>query len=230
MFAVAFPLGAAAATLANIVELHVDAYKFTFAMRRPLYVEGADDIGSWKLVMRVFSWVAILVNVLVVAYATHGVRDYVVIPIVASLSDCELTGDDRLISDEARYFNLTTSWKSPCADNYRNCFSDIGAVPWLPANRYLNPLEETSQSYQEEGLCNPESLLYNEEHCVLCRHRSAETYLGLSWFVIILEHLLILLKVGMMIAVPNVPASIRKNRARANFLKGHVLVASDASR
>lgn len=218
MFAVAFPLGAVAAMVTNIVELRVDAYKFMFATQRPLYADGADDIGSWKLVMQVFSWLAIAVNVLVVAYASNGARDYIAVPFVAHLSTCELTLDDGLISDEARHFGLTTSWTSSCPDNYRNCFVEIGSVEWLPAGRFLDPLEETSQPYLGDGLCNPASALYNADHCALCHERSAETYLALSIFVIVVEHLLILLKLAMGCLVPNEPATVRRNEARAKFV------------
>ena len=53
-FSVAFPLGALAATATNIVELRLDAYKFMFALRRPAW-EGADGIGSWKLVLQAYA-------------------------------------------------------------------------------------------------------------------------------------------------------------------------------
>eukprot|EP00966_Prymnesium_polylepis_P112440 2601204-Prymnesium_polylepis.1 len=74
----------------------------------------------------------------------------------------------------------------------------------------------------DEGLCNEESLLYNREHCDMCRYRTAEVYLGLAWFVIIVEHLLLLLKIFVMAAVPDKPAFVRKDEARTAFLKDRI--------
>jgi len=225
MFSVAFPMGAIAATLTNIMELKLDAYKFVFATRRPSY-EGADGIGNWKVVLRAYSWIALVINVLVVAYSTNSVRDYLIIPATAELAQCEDVVNDigsgvghSLISDEARYFGRTTAWQSSCAPNYRNCFADIGGVPWLPANTYLHYHEEASRPYMDEGLCSAESSLYNPAHCALCRHRSAEVYLGLAWFVMIMEHMLILLKMSVLVAIPNKPAWVRKNEARSSVMK-----------
>eukprot|EP00966_Prymnesium_polylepis_P320677 7377051-Prymnesium_polylepis.1 len=223
MFSVAFPAGGLAALATNIIELKLDAYKFVFATRRPPY-EGADGIGAWAPVLRTYSWIALVINVLVVAYATNSVRDYIVIPQYATLSTCETTTDDSLISTEARFFGQQTSWKSSCAENYRNCFVDIGAVSWLPASTYLDPNEHRTRPYTEEGLCNPGSSLYHEAHCSMCRHRTAETYLGLTWFVLIMEHLLILLKIGVLVMVPDKPAWVRKNEARSHQEKERIAI------
>jgi len=226
MFSVAFPLGAMFAALTNALELKLDAYKFTFATRRPSY-EGADGIGNWKAVMRAYSALALFVNVLVVAYATNSVRDYLIIPLVAEESACELVplelgsgvGTSQLVSDAARHLGLRTSWVSSCPENFRNCFVDIGAVPWLPASLYLHPNELSSRPYLKEGLCLNSSALYEPAHCELCRHRIAQVYLYLSWFVLVVEHMLIALKLIVMAIVPDKPAWVRKNEARAIFVK-----------
>ena len=94
-----------------------------------------------------------------------------------------------------------------------------GAESWLPASLYLDPLEEASQPYMSEGLCNALSPLFNPAHCDLCHDRSAETYLYLSWFVIIMEHLLILLKLTVVASVPEKAAWVRKSEARSHFVQ-----------
>lgn len=213
MFSASFPLGAIAATAMNIVELRVDAYKFMFSTRRASY-EGSDDIGSWRRVIQVVSWISIIINVLIIAYASNGVRDSVVVPFVAKLDTCEAATSDELLSVRARHFGLQTSWNSPCVQNYRDCFADIGAVSWLPARKYLDPREDSSQSYMNYGLCNEGSTLYNPEHCTACQHRSTEVYLALAWFVIIVEHLLLLFKLGILFVLPNKPAWVREKEAR----------------
>ncbi|KAL3902233.1 MAG: hypothetical protein SGPRY_012157 [Prymnesium sp.] len=132
MFSASFPLGAIAATAMNIVELRVDAYKFMFSTRRASY-EGSDDIGSWRRVIQVVSWISIIINVLIIAYASNGVRDSVVVPFVAKLDTCEA---------------------------------------------------------------------------------ATKVYLALAWFVIIVEHLLLLFKLGILFVLPNKPAWVREKEAR----------------
>lgn len=152
-FSVAFPLGSLAAAVTNVIELRLDAHKFTWACRRPTW-QGADGISNWKLVLRVYTWLALLVNVFLLTYATNGVRDYIVIPAVSELRDDEcppaLTSD--LLSDEARGHGLNVTWRAGCVRNYRNCFTDIGAVAWLPALDYLDSSYEVSQSVRSHNV------------------------------------------------------------------------------
>ncbi|KAL1528084.1 hypothetical protein AB1Y20_009450 [Prymnesium parvum] len=219
-FSVAFPMGALAAALANVVELKLDAYKHTWTSRRPSW-EGADGIGNWRRVLQVYAWLAILVNVLLVGYASNGVRDHIVIPAAAALDDvdCPPATSNSLLSDEGRALGLNISWEGDCVRNYINCYTDIGRETWLPAQTYLDQSYERSQSYMSEGLCNPKSLLYNKDHCALCKERTAQVEGGLLLFVLVVEHILVALKFIVLWLIPDKPAFVREKEARNEYEK-----------
>ena len=88
MFASAFPLGTLAATGSNYIELRLDARKLCFSTRRPRYA-GAEDIGTWEYVMNILSWLAIVVNVLILCITSYAMRDQVVIPLIVKNARCE---------------------------------------------------------------------------------------------------------------------------------------------
>ena len=65
---------ALAAAAINFVELRTDAHKLSFELRRPRY-EAAKDVGAWWPVLRFLSWLALIVNVLIMAYTSTELRD-----------------------------------------------------------------------------------------------------------------------------------------------------------
>lgn len=62
LFVSAFPLAPLFALINNIIEIRMDAYKFTITSRRPM-PERAKDIGMWLRILDGISKVAVLVNV-----------------------------------------------------------------------------------------------------------------------------------------------------------------------
>lgn len=62
LFVSAFPLAPLFALLNNIIEIRVDAYKYTVACRRPM-PERSRDIGIWLPILDGISRAAVLVNV-----------------------------------------------------------------------------------------------------------------------------------------------------------------------
>ena len=119
------------------------------------------------------------------------------------------------------------SYEASCERNYRNCFADIGGVEWLPASVYLSDLYEVTQSYHAYGLCNATSPLYNAAHCALCDKRTGEVYLALLLFVLVLEHLLVACKLGLVLAIPERPVWVRKSEASNEFAKELMLQATE---
>ena len=76
MFSAAFPLCAVFVALGNFVELRADANKLSYEVRRPRY-QGAQHIGTWRSVLSILSWTALLVNVLLIGFTSNSLRDYV---------------------------------------------------------------------------------------------------------------------------------------------------------
>ncbi len=61
LFAVAFPFAPAMALVNNYFEIRVDAAKLCAVSRRPVPA-GAEDIGSWHMILNVISSIAVVTN------------------------------------------------------------------------------------------------------------------------------------------------------------------------
>ena len=66
-----------------------------------------------------------------------------IIPMLATYDDASCpaatsAAELAQLSDESKATGGTIAWSAPCAVNYRNCYADIGSVPWLPAAELLD--------------------------------------------------------------------------------------------
>ena len=103
MFSAAFPLAAAAAALANMVELRVEARKMLTTTRRPRY-RRTKHLGAWQGVLSTLSWVALMLNVLICAYLSPAQRNGVASGTAACSAPPGQNGTDCAISAD--------SWKA----------------------------------------------------------------------------------------------------------------------
>ncbi|XP_065300565.1 anoctamin-5-like [Dermacentor albipictus] len=69
LFVAAFPLAPLFALLNNIVEIRLDAYKYTSQMRRPL-AERVPNIGAWQVILKGVSTFAVICNAFQIAYTS----------------------------------------------------------------------------------------------------------------------------------------------------------------
>jgi len=74
IFIVAFPLAPLLALLSVMVELQIDAYKFTHLKARPT-PKGARSIGSWKFIIYIIGWVATATNVALMVFMTSNIQE-----------------------------------------------------------------------------------------------------------------------------------------------------------
>jgi hypothetical protein len=100
--------------------------------------------------------VAVVINILLVAYTSPVWRN-------------NLWDSNGVQDCTAPYAVNGTSFANGCDASSRACFAEIGGVDWLPADTYLPPDAVTTMSYMDEGLCNDDSVLYEEKHCDLSR-------------------------------------------------------------
>ncbi|XP_035826885.1 anoctamin-4 [Aplysia californica] len=70
IFVAAFPLAPICALLNNIIEIRLDAYKFTTQWRRPLAMR-AQDIGIWFGILQGISRIAVVTNALIIAFTSE---------------------------------------------------------------------------------------------------------------------------------------------------------------
>eukprot|EP00761_Pharyngomonas_kirbyi_P013186 gb/GECH01013213.1/.p1 GENE.gb/GECH01013213.1/~~gb/GECH01013213.1/.p1 ORF type:complete len:1195 (+),score=324.88 gb/GECH01013213.1/:1-3585(+) len=74
LFAAAFPLGALGVIFSNVIEMRTDALKLTKNTQKPI-PEGADNIGSWKVVLFAISGIAIISNSALIAFASDALYE-----------------------------------------------------------------------------------------------------------------------------------------------------------
>lgn len=241
MFSAAFPLGALASAIANMIELRFDALKL-FEVRRPRYM-GAEDIGSWQRVLEILSWISLFVNVLMIAYTSYDLRDNIIIPAIADNQECqnvtaiaEIVGDWALDTTSLSAINDVTgtsaniSYVSKCRRTIEECFVNVGGVSWLPGDRYLPEESSTTIPFiealkfgpnktwngDEGGFINP---LYDLRHHDICNSWMQEVYIARLLFVLILEHCLLFLKLLLAWIIPDKPKWVVQAEARSLFAK-----------
>ena len=237
MFSSAFPLAAVCAAVANFIELRIDSLKLVTLSRRPRY-EGAEDIGSWQGVLGTISWIALPVNVFILVFTSWQFRDLVVIPLVlggTTQAECFNSFDmsipsafggmpisvagEATISHHALAEGRNTSFLAPCKENIEDCYAMIGKEWWLPAATYAPANVTVSLNYMRQGLCKPESLLYNEFHCQTCQHWTNKISATQWMIALVIEHLLILLKMLIGFLIPDTPQWVTDAVARKEFSK-----------
>lgn len=69
LFVAAFPLAPLFALLNNIVEIRLDAYKYTSQLRRPL-AQRVPNIGAWQVILKGVSVFAVICNAFLIAYTS----------------------------------------------------------------------------------------------------------------------------------------------------------------
>ncbi|KAK3097463.1 hypothetical protein FSP39_009845, partial [Pinctada imbricata] len=70
IFVAAFPLAPLFALLNNIIEIRLDAYKFTTQWKRP-FAARAQDIGIWFGILRGISAIAVVSNAVIIAFTSE---------------------------------------------------------------------------------------------------------------------------------------------------------------
>lgn len=75
LFVVAFPLAPLLALINNLLEVRVDSFKVCRASRRP-EPRGAANIGTWYGILEIMSFIAVIVNVALIAFASPVTDDW----------------------------------------------------------------------------------------------------------------------------------------------------------
>lgn len=196
----------------------MDATKIGFETRRPSY-QGARDVGSWAAMMSILAWGAILVNVLLLS-TSWTFRDHLVVPWLLASKEgagCRPAIDPANITPLGEWAGTNISWyDSACADNYHICFQEIGAVPWLPASKYLDARAYMSRPFYDV-LCEETGKFYSQDLCALCGERRLEVFYAMVLILVVMEHLIILAKL-LIVLIPDKPRWVAQTEAVDIFL------------
>ena len=247
MWSPAFLIASIAGAVGNFIELRLDAIKVLQSRRRKY--EGAEDIGTWRDVIVLMSWIALPVNALLLVFTSWTFRKYVIAPGIAtgpckeaepfgfSVADSafllqpsgggSLPAYQAMLSPRASFYGTNTTFYTKCEQNINDCWAPVGGVEWLPAMTYLvgprwvdGHSPSTVRLYK--ALCDPESPLHHPMHCRTCQGWGNEVlFIQLCVFVIV-EHILLIFKLILAYAIPDSPEWVRDAIARRDFVEARL--------
>uniref|UniRef100_A0A0N5A9A2 Anoctamin n=1 Tax=Syphacia muris TaxID=451379 RepID=A0A0N5A9A2_9BILA len=191
LFVSAFPLAPLFALCNNILEIRLDAYKFTISSRKPV-PERAKDIGMWLPILDGISRCAVLVNALIIAFTS----DF--IPKLVYLWVYNHNGLYGYVNSSLSYFDassLEVKWSEFADQNVTECrFRDYRRRPCS-----LYPGVDCDDDYRR-----------TEEGLVILSYR-----LG---FVLIFLVMVSVIKGFISYIIPDVPSRIFVQLQRQRFL------------
>lgn len=200
LFVAAFPLAPLFALLNNIVEIRLDAYKYTSQMRRPL-AERVANIGAWQVILKGVSVFAVICNAFLIAYTSDFIprllyrmvhsRDHTLRGFVNFTMSAFDTSD---FDDETRPENATLD-----GIVVREC-------------RYLD-YREPPGSKQEYQL----TLTY--WHIFAAR----------LFFVVVFEHVVFFITSVVAALIPDVPRSVQQRIRREQIVAQDIIAGLDAA-
>ncbi|MFH4977067.1 hypothetical protein AB6A40_003776 [Gnathostoma spinigerum] len=126
LFVSAFPLAPFFALLNNILEIRLDAYKYTITYRRPMPAR-AKDIGVWYYILDGISKFAVLVNAFVIAFTSDFIPKFVYI---WHYQHDNLVG---YMNNSLSVYNssaMPARWEFPGSENITSCrYRDFRSPP-----------------------------------------------------------------------------------------------------
>ncbi|VDD84881.1 unnamed protein product [Enterobius vermicularis] len=191
LFVSAFPLAPLFALINNIIEIRMDAYKFTITSRRPM-PERAKDIGMWLRILDGISKVAVLVNAFIISFTSDFIPKLVYQWVY---NHDELYG---YVNDSLSYFDassLTVKWSEFAGQNITVCrFRDYREKP-----------------------CT----LFKSENCDKNYSITTQWWIVLAFrlaFVLVFEHIVFFTKALISYLIPDMPSKIFVQLQRQRFL------------
>ncbi|XP_074649330.1 anoctamin-4-like [Tubulanus polymorphus] len=188
IFVAAFPLAPLFALINNVIEIRVDAYKFTTQWRRPMAQRG-QDIGIWYSILLAVSRIAVISNAFIIAFTS----DFIPKMVYKMTNEDTLTGyiNSSLSTFKVADFQSSSNPEPSIIGDYANItycrYRDYRSAPDTP-NEY-----EFTLTYW---------------HIFAARIS----------FVIVFEHVVILLTWLLNVLIPDVPRSVKDQMLRENYI------------
>lgn len=184
IFVAAFPLAPLLALLNNIFEIRLDAYKYTTQMRRPI-AQQVQDIGIWYSILEGMTYLAVVSNALIIALTSDFIPRMVY----------------RLVYSPDKNMNGFVNSTLAVFDT-----ADFGNPE--NASEYFGPnLNKTDQfeTCRYRGYrSDPEA-----EDPYQINEMWLHVFTARLGFIVIFEHLVLLIKVFLAYVIPDAPNNLR---------------------
>lgn len=200
IFVAAFPLAPLFALLNNVIEIRVDAYKFTTQWKRPL-AERAQDIGIWFGILRGISAIAVISNAAIIAFTSEFIPKLVYM--YGYSPDQTLSG----------YTNFSLS-------EFKVQYFAPQSVPDDPKIEIFGNITQCRyRGYFADDPSSPGEYKYTMAFWHILAAKLA--------FVVIFENLVVFCTWLVMYLVPDMPYKVKLQMLRENFLAKEALFSAD---
>lgn len=200
IFVAAFPLAPLFALLNNVIEIRVDAYKFTTQWKRPL-AERAQDIGIWFGILRGISAIAVISNAAIIAFTSEFIPKLVYM--YGYSPDQTLSG----------YTNFSLS-------EFKVQYFAPQSVPDDPKIEIFGNITQCRyRGYFADDPSSPGEYKYTMAFWHILAAKLA--------FVVIFENLVVFCTWLVMYLVPDMPFKVKLQMLRENFLAKEALFSAD---
>lgn len=201
IFVAAFPLAPLFALLNNVIEIRVDAYKFTTQWKRPL-AERAQDIGIWFGILRGISAIAVISNAAIIAFTSEFIPKLVYL--YGYSPDQTLSG----------YTNFSLS-------EFKVQYFAPQSVPDDPKMEIFGNVTQCRyRGYFADDPSTPGEYKYTMAYWHILAAKLA--------FVVVFENLVVFCTWLVMYLVPDMPYKVKLQMLRENFLAKEALFSADS--
>ncbi|XP_030221370.1 anoctamin-5 isoform X1 [Gadus morhua] len=194
LFVASFPLAPLLALFNNIIEVRVDAWKFTTQFRRPV-ASKAHSIGAWQEILNGVAVLSVVTNAFIVAFTSD------MIP--------------RLVYMYAYQTNGQLSMKG-----YINDSLSIFSIDQIPAESRPEPGENPAWFNSSITTCRYRDYRYPPGHGQEYKHTMQFWHILAAKlaFIIIMEHVVFLVKYFVAWLIPDVPSEVKARVKRERYL------------
>eukprot|EP00090_Calanus_glacialis_P001897 TRINITY_DN11418_c0_g1_i3.p1 TRINITY_DN11418_c0_g1~~TRINITY_DN11418_c0_g1_i3.p1 ORF type:complete len:280 (-),score=56.84 TRINITY_DN11418_c0_g1_i3:100-918(-) len=210
IFVSAFPLAPFFALFNNIIEVRLDAYKYTTQIRRPL-AQKVKSIGAWLGILQTITYIAVASNAVIIAHTSEF------IPRLMYYYGHSKDGTYR------GYVNFTLT-----EFNTARWDTNVSGLPW-PGPKYENQSRFDNftcyfKAFRETAPAN----LSLGEYWGYPKDMEWVTILAIKFaFIVIFEHVVSLIVGIIAVCIPDVPASVKMQVQREKLLAREALFESE---
>uniref|UniRef100_A0A671QLL5 Anoctamin n=1 Tax=Sinocyclocheilus anshuiensis TaxID=1608454 RepID=A0A671QLL5_9TELE len=195
LFVASFPLAPLLALFNNILEVRVDAWKFTTQFRRPVAAK-ARNIGAWKEILNVVAILSVVTNAFIVAFTSDMIPRLVYLYTYHPGSEATMRG---YITNSLSFYNISQIPEDNLPEHGEN-----------PS--WFNSSTITRCSYRDYRYPPGHEKQYT--HTMQFWHILAAKLA----FIIIMEHVVFVVKFFVAWLIPDVPVEVKAHIKHERFL------------
>ncbi|XP_026873488.2 anoctamin-5b isoform X3 [Electrophorus electricus] len=194
LFVASFPLAPLLALFNNILEVRVDAWKFTTQFRRPVAAK-ARNIGAWEEILNVMAILSVVTNAFIMAFTSDMIPRLVYLYAYQPVHEASMTG----------YINNSLS---------------IYEITKIPLENRPDDGENPTWFNESITVCRYRDYRYPPGHEREYSHTMQFWHIlaAKMAFIIIMEHVVFVVKFSVAWLIPDVPSDVKARIKRERYL------------